>query len=74
MKDRCVMCDKPTIYDMTDHIDVRIGYVEGCGQLCLDCYEHPASSRNIEIPKSLIVNTPNDMELGSKIRKIYFDL
>ena len=38
MKDRCVTCDKETLYDNETHIDFRIGYVEGVGQLCLDCY------------------------------------
>ena len=70
MKDRCVMCDKPTVYDMTDHIDIRIGYVEGCGQLCIECYE---KSQNIEVPKSLVAETPNDMELGSKVRKLFYN-
>ena len=38
MKDKCVSCKKETLYDKTDHIDFRLGYVEGAGQLCLDCY------------------------------------
>jgi hypothetical protein len=39
MKDKCVSCGSETPYDKTDHIDFRLGYVEGAGQLCLDCYE-----------------------------------
>ena len=39
MKDKCVSCKKETLYDRTDHVDFRLGYVEGVGQLCLDCYE-----------------------------------
>lgn len=39
MKDNCVSCHKDTIYNTTDHIEYRIGYIEGAGQLCLDCYE-----------------------------------
>jgi hypothetical protein len=38
MKDKCISCKKETLYDTTDHIDFRLGYVEGAGQLCLDCY------------------------------------
>ncbi len=38
-KDKCISCTKETLYDKTDHIDNRLGYVEGAGQLCLDCYE-----------------------------------
>ena len=39
MKDKCVACDKDSLYDRETHIDYRIGYVEGSGQLCLDCYD-----------------------------------
>ena len=39
MKDKCVSCGVETPYDKIDHIDFRIGYIEGSGQLCLDCYE-----------------------------------
>ena len=40
MKDKCVSCGDETLYDKTDHIDFRIGYIEGSGQLCLDCYDN----------------------------------
>ena len=36
--DDCVMCGTHTEYRVTDHIDMRQGYVEGCGQLCIGCY------------------------------------
>ena len=39
MKDKCVSCGIETLYERTDHIDFRLGYVEGAGQLCLDCYD-----------------------------------
>ena len=39
MKDKCVSFKKETLYDRTDHVDFRLGYVEGAGQLCLECYE-----------------------------------
>jgi len=38
MKDKCVSCGVESIHDKTDHVDFRLGYVEGAGQLCLDCY------------------------------------
>ena len=38
MKEKCVCCKKETLYHRWEHIDYRIGYVEGSGQLCLDCY------------------------------------
>ena len=40
MKDKCVSCGCETTYDKTDHVDYRIGYIEGAGQLCLDCYDN----------------------------------
>ena len=38
MKDKCVCCHAKTLFDKDDHIDTRIGYIEGAGQLCLDCF------------------------------------
>tara|TARA_Y100000593_G_scaffold49908_1_gene94065 strand:+ start:21394 stop:21555 length:162 start_codon:yes stop_codon:yes gene_type:complete len=38
-KDHCVACDAPTIYSELDHVDMRLCYVEGAGQLCMDCYQ-----------------------------------
>lgn len=38
-KDKCVMCGEETPYDETINIDLRVGYIEGGGQLCIDCYE-----------------------------------
>ena len=39
MKEKCVTCGKKTHYHIEDNIDMRIGYIEGAGQLCLDCYD-----------------------------------
>ena len=39
MKDKCVCCGKKSIYAREEHIDFRIGYIEGSGQLCLECYD-----------------------------------
>ncbi len=38
-KDKCVNCKKETLYSKETHIDFRLGYIEGAGQLCLECYE-----------------------------------
>ena len=38
MKDKCENSNKETLYSKEIHIDFRLGYVEGAGQLCLDCY------------------------------------
>ena len=37
-KDTCVICGKETPYDKTTHIDLRLYYVEGYGQLCKECW------------------------------------
>ena len=76
MKEKCVICKSETPYDITTHINERIGYVEGVGQLCIDCYSFEddggAYVKAISIPVDLIRTTPNDMELGEIIRSIYF--
>jgi hypothetical protein len=36
--DVCVDCGKTTIYPKNIHIDYRMNYVEGAGQLCSECY------------------------------------
>ena len=38
MKDKCVTCGEESIYDREEYIDFRVGYIEGAGQLCLECY------------------------------------
>ena len=37
-KDKCINCKKDTLYSKEEHIDFRLGYIQGAGQLCLDCY------------------------------------
>ena len=39
MKDKCNCCGVETLYDRETHIDFRVGYIEGAGQLCLECYD-----------------------------------
>jgi hypothetical protein len=36
--EKCVLCDKETNYRFNDHIDYRVRYIEGAGQLCIECY------------------------------------
>jgi hypothetical protein len=93
----CIICGAETEYRFNTHIDYRVGYVEGAGQLCLKCYYNestpsidqlslfdidvnlePLSSleENIEleyvlVPRELVKNTPNDMELGAAVRGLY---
>ncbi len=73
-KDKCIMCGKETAYDFETHIDYRTGYIEGAGQLCIACYtpEIRVSRSYITVPEDLIYNTPNDLELGSKVRELYW--
>jgi len=66
---------------------MRIGYVEGAGQLCPKCYhfdtisvtkdENPIpldSHRQLfTISEYMVLSTPNDMELGAKVRELYWE-
>lgn len=72
MKDTCVICTKETIYDPKTHIAQRYGYVEGVGQFCRSCYDGNMYATDICIPNALVVDTPNDQELGEKVRKILY--
>jgi len=65
------MCGAQTQYNISDHIDLRYGYIEGMGQLCSPCYQGSGRS-HILIDYRTIFDTPNDMELGRKIRSAYF--
>ena len=69
--DCCVLCGVETPYKHSTHIDYRYGYVEGAGQLCKSCYDRGTECRQILIPADIVYNTPNDMELGAKVRQIY---
>ena len=37
-KELCVVCKKETDYDFSTPVEQRKYYVEGCGQLCEECY------------------------------------
>lgn len=68
----CVMCSKETTILKTTHIDFRYGYVEGAGQLCRECYL--GEDRNlITVEGRTILDTPNDSELGAKVRQMYWE-
>jgi hypothetical protein len=70
-KDVCIICGVETPYDFETHIDMRIGYIQGIGQLCKACYNKGSERVNTLIPNSIIEDTPNDQELGNKVRNIY---
>lgn len=73
--DNCVVCGKTTMYRTQQHIDTRIGYVEGVGQLCGNCHTggSPSGREMITIPKHWVLGTPNDQELGEKVRAYYWE-
>ena len=37
-KDLCISCGEESDYSYDTHIDYRVGYVEGAGQVCKACY------------------------------------
>jgi hypothetical protein len=72
MFETCIQCGVETDTLKTTHIDFRTGYVEGAGQLCRQCYM--VSSRNlITVDERTILDTPNNEELGAKVRKKYYE-
>jgi hypothetical protein len=71
-KDNCIMCGVETPYEFETHIDMRVGYIEGAGQLCSKCYSRGSDREHMLIPAHMIYNTPNDAELGAKVREIYW--
>lgn len=72
-KDTCVLCGKETAYDFETHVDMRIGYIEGAGQLCGECWNRGNDREMITIPKWYVNQYPNDMELGGKVRQYYWE-
>ena len=51
MKDNCVTCNKKSLHDKEEHIDFRIGYIQGAGQLCLDCYQKVYMKKSKKLTK-----------------------
>ena len=37
--DKCINCGCDTIYPVNMHVDFRLHFIEGAGQLCPSCYE-----------------------------------
>jgi hypothetical protein len=69
----CILCGKETTTDINTHVDFRTGYIEGAGQLCLECHlkGSPEGRDMITIPKHYVTSYPNDFELGGKIRQYF---
>jgi hypothetical protein len=73
-KDHCMICKVETAYDKNTHIDMRMGYIEGFGQLCPNCYDKGSVHKSILVPEYIINGTPNNNELGAKVRQLYWDV
>lgn len=71
--DHCILCGVETPYKRSTHIDMRLGYIEGAGQLCSACWDAGTNRNHIAIPESMIMHTPNDQELGAKVRQLYWE-
>ena len=69
--EKCVLCGDDTQYHFSDHIDMRVGYIEGAGQLCTKCWNKGTDRRLLTIPMNIVYDTPNDQELGYKVRQLY---
>jgi hypothetical protein len=71
--DHCVLCGVETAYKRNTHVNMRIGYVEGAGQLCPNCYSRGTKRGAIAVDYNIILGTPNDQELGAKVRQLYWE-
>jgi len=78
--EKCVICGVDTQYRFRTPIDFRYNYVEGAGQLCNKCgnkEEEPIaldSHRNLfTVSEYTVLSTPNDQELGAKVRQLYWE-
>ncbi len=71
--DYCVLCGVETPYKRSTHIDMRMGYIEGAGQLCSNCYSRGTEHGAVAVDYNVILGTPNDQELGAKVRKLYWE-
>jgi hypothetical protein len=71
--DHCVLCGVETPYKRSTHVDMRLGYIEGAGQLCSACWDRGTNYNMFAVPEWLIENIPNDQILGSKVRELYFE-
>ena len=73
-REKCITCKSETPYHLSTDIEYRSHYVEGAGQMCKDCWDDLCGSGEDTIyfiPESMIKETPNDSELGQKVRSMY---
>ena len=69
----CITCKKETTYHIRTDIENSSHYVEGAGQLCKECWnDYFENDDNVlMISEKIIKDTPNNYELGEKVRSIY---
>jgi len=83
----CIVCGKTTNVLKQTHIDYRNFYVEGAGQCCKECYNKTDDSsldyQNkimkfrttlVTLTAEDIIDTPNNSELGAKVRKKMWEI
>ena len=72
-RETCITCKNETPYHISTDIEYRSHYVEGAGQLCKDCWDEYFNNDDnvLMIAEKIIKDTPNNYELGEKIRSIY---
>lgn len=46
--ENCILCGKETQVPVFTQINIREYYIEGCGQLCKECYENLKSESSID--------------------------
>ena len=71
--EHCIICGVETSVKIGTHVDMRIGYIDGAGQLCSNCYSRGTEHGAIAVDYNTILGTPNDQELGAKVRKLYWE-
>lgn len=72
-RETCITCKNETPYHISTDIEYRSHYVEGAGQLCKDCWDEYFNNDDnvLMISEKIIKDTPNNYELGKKVRSIY---
>jgi len=72
-RETCITCKNETPYHISTDIEYRSHYVEGAGQLCKDCWDEYFNNDDnvLMISEKIIKDTPNNYELGEKVRSIY---
>lgn len=78
MIEKCIQCGNDTTYNVEDHVDMRVGYIEGAGQLCINCHmlqeRFPEETKTVKVTPAEVLGTPNNEELGALVRKRYWQL